>query len=91
MGNEEYEWIIIDQITKYRVIGTNGEWIIIKFYGDAAIYSFCGDCGFTHSCSKHPKDKDGFWRGPIYDCSKEFIYCPTCGKQMINEVTHEAD
>ena len=82
------EWIELNDEygTKYKNITTNGEWQVIKCYGDAACYSFCPFCGYTHACYKEPRREDGSWGFPIYAPEKEFNYCPMCGTDMRKEV-----
>lgn len=70
-------WLDNGDEPPYRVIGQNGKWEIIKFYTDAAIYSYCTKCGFTHSCYKGDLNF-----GYVYAFEKEYNYCPKCGEYM---------
>lgn len=79
------EWIEQDNGVKYKDITRNGEWYIIKFWGDGALYSFCDYCGHTHPCWKHVKDEEGFWILE-YAPEKEYNYCPKCGVRMLGEL-----
>lgn len=77
---KEKGWIDNGEEPPYKLITTNGKWKVIRFYHDGAFYSWCQNCGYTHSCFKESKD----W--PIkYDPEKEFNYCPICGTDMLEE------
>lgn len=81
------EWIEIDEYNKYKHLDDNGDWQVIKFCGDMAIYSSCTHCGYTHPCYKNKRNKDGtFAFGCEYDKTKEFNFCPTCGTKMGAEI-----
>lgn len=79
------EWIEQENGVKYKNITINGEWEVIKIWGDGAYYSFCCHCGYMHSCWKSVKDEEGFWMVE-YAPEKEFNYCPSCGARMLEEL-----
>lgn len=57
--------------------GTDHNWNLIKYNGDAAIYAEC-QCGHYYCCSVEPRDEDGSWtfkQVPTFF----YPYCPCCG------------
>lgn len=81
------DWIITEDGTEYKDITTNGEWEIIRFRGDAAIYSFCPYCGYTHPCYKDERGENSeFTFKIVYAPEKEYNYCPICGTRMLEEL-----
>lgn len=77
------ECIEIDEDHKYKQLGFNGDWQIIKFCGDMAIYSSCTHCGYTHACYKDKRNSAGECIfGCEYDKEQEFNFCPRCGTKM---------
>lgn len=81
------EWITTENGTEYKDIVTNGAWEVIRFRGDAALYSFCPYCGYTHPCCKEERGENGELTFKIiYAPEKEYNYCPICGIQMLEEL-----
>ena len=81
------EWLMTEDGCEYKEITTNGYWQVIRFKGNAALYSFCPYCGYTHPCYKNAMefDSDGNnvgWLKIEYDPEKEFNFCPMCGEEM---------
>lgn len=65
-----------------KTIGTNGDWQVVQYRGDSAIYSVCTHCGFVHSCYKSNTDNED--KSLIeYDEEKEYNFCPECGEIML--------
>lgn len=80
------EWITTEDGVEYKDITTNGEWEIIRFRGNAALYSFCPYCGHTHPCYKNVHNEDGSWSlNVIYAPEQEYNFCPMCGTRMLEE------
>ena len=81
------EWIKTEDGVEYKDITTNGEWEIIRFRGDATLYSFCPQCGHTHPCYKDERGENGeFTFKIVYAPEKEYNFCPMCGTQMLGDV-----
>lgn len=64
-----------------KVLGRNGDWRIVQYRGDCAIYSVCDYCGFPHICYKINTDENKLLTE--YDEEQEFNFCPECGEQML--------
>lgn len=69
--------------------GTDHEWHVIKYKGDAGLYARC-KCGFEYGCSRRKRMEDGTlkqWPTVMYP------YCPCCGarKKRYNEVPEKLD
>ena len=64
-----------------KILGENGDWMVVQYRGDAAIYSVCSYCGFSHTCYKTNTDENK----PLieYDEEQEFNFCPECGECML--------
>ena len=80
------DWIEQDNGVKYKDITINGEWQIIKFWGDGAYYSYCPYCGYTHGCWRNVINPDGGIGMIEYAPDKEFNFCPKCGTRMLEEL-----
>ncbi len=81
------EWLESEDGYKYKKIAENGHWLAIRWYGDAAIYSYCTHCGYQHACYKDLRNEDGSWAfNTVYAPEKEFKYCPMCGEDMETEM-----
>lgn len=81
------EWIECEDGSKYIEVAENGHWQAIKWWGDAAIYSYCTHCGYQHACYSVLRDENGNWLPKCkYDPEKEFKYCPMCGTDMETEM-----
>ena len=77
------EWVTTEDGVEYKNITTNGKWQVVRFRGNAAYYSFCPYCGYTHDCYhdiRNPVTEE--WEGIEYAPEKEFNYCPMCGERM---------
>lgn len=61
--------------------GKNGKWWVIQFYNNMAWYSYCDRCNYIHAVSK--EGTDSISSPDKYDKSREFNFCPRCGKRMI--------
>lgn len=81
-NKKENEWLKSEDGFEYKNIRDNGHWKVIRWRGDGAYYSYCPFCGYSHSCWKDERDKDGRWDGIVYAPEKEFNFCPECGKKM---------
>ena len=79
------DWIEMENGIEYKDVTTNGYWNIVRFRGDAAIYSWCPRCGHVHPCYKEAFNKEGH-HSVEYAPEMEFIYCPMCGAQMLEEI-----
>lgn len=66
-----------NKYSEFKVLDHYGLWMIFKFRGDGAFYSFHPNCGFYHVNYYTTKD------GIFYNKEKEFSYCPNCGKNML--------
>ena len=77
------EWITTEDGTEYKNITTNGAWEVIRFRGNAAIYSFCPYCSFIHPCYKESFVDNWLVE---YAPEKEYNYCPKCGTRMLEEL-----
>lgn len=81
--NPEWEYIGEDPEQKdfeepycsAKVFGKNGDWLVVRYRGDGAIYSVCSHCGFIHTCHLTNTNE--------YDEEQEFNFCPECGEQML--------
>ena len=81
------EWIEQENGVKYKDITTNGEWEVIKLWGDGAYYSYCPHCGYMHGCWRSERNpEDGCYGMIVYAPEKEFNYCPKCGTRMLEEL-----
>ena len=84
------EWIVTEDGTEYKNIITNGEWEVIRFHGNIALYSFCPYCGHMHPCYKEERGENGeFLFKVVYAPEKEYNYCPMCGTQMLGGLNED--
>ena len=65
--------------------GTDHEWTVVKYNGDAAVYAKC-KCGFEYNCGRSRRMEDGTWSIKQYTTIM-YPYCPSCGarKKRYNE------
>ena len=99
--NPEWEYIGEDPEQKdfdepchsAKVLGKNGDWLIVRYRGDAAIYSVCSHCAFPHTCYKvnftnfdenNPLNENESLTE--YDEEQEFNFCPECGERMLEGI-----
>ena len=75
------EWLKTEDGFEYKHIKKNGHWQVFRWKHDAAYYSYCTFCGYTHDCCKDYRREDGYW-AIEYDEENEFNYCPMCGEDM---------
>lgn len=59
--------------------GTDHEWNLVRFHGDAAIYAEC-KCGYYYSCGENERDEDGSWSIHLIP-TIFYPYCPSCGSR----------
>ena len=76
------DWITAEDGTEYKYITINGLWEVIRFRGNAALYSFCTNCGYLHPCYKNHLGSNFAIE---YAPEKEFNYCPMCGTKMLED------
>ena len=84
------DWIATEDGTEYKNIVTNGEWEIIRFRGNMALYSFCQYCGYMHPCYKEERGENGenLFK-VVYAPEYEYNYCPMCGTQMLGGLNED--